>query len=155
MVSDEELKRRVKNGEYIIIPKKPTKEMTQHEALEWERDCLLARLRINKDMKRKKGYRMRIDEIERRFRLEKAQQAYDEVLKDDVIFENEQEPEKDEDNTFFVNEMSLDDDDDDEGSLYVNEVEGDDNSDIEEDSSDDISTEDIEQEIEDDILFED
>lgn len=90
----DEIRRRLKTGEYLVTPDKPTNQMSQEEALLWEKANLEARLRVTDDDKRRPGLLYRIQEIEAEFRKKAAVKKYQEVI--EGPFENESEENLDE-----------------------------------------------------------
>ncbi len=108
-VTNDELRRRIKAKEYIATPKKAPSEMTQKEALLWEKDCLNARLRITEDAKRRPGLLLRIQDIERIFFNEKVdkviKQVYAGPFENEVDeVDEEEEPDLPVNSTGFLNE---------------------------------------------------
>ena len=110
-VTVEELRQRRGEKKYLVDPMyfcgKMPWDMDQTEALQWERECLVQTLRITETPKRRPGILLRINEIDHKFKLEKAKKAYKDSYAEAVSFENEVVSDvAEEEHTFENNEVS-------------------------------------------------
>lgn len=75
-----EIRRRIRAGEYVVNPGKSPSLMSEDEFLKWDRACLQARLLASEDPRRKSGYMIQIQKIDQIFRERKAKKAYKKVI---------------------------------------------------------------------------
>lgn len=108
-----DLLKRIRSGRHIVDPKKPTIQMTQREAFEWELECLEARLSITTNPKQKPGLIMRMQEIQNKFLNEEKKKVIkavyngpfdNEKIDDNIDLDDEADPDDDKD--LFINDMN-------------------------------------------------